>query len=127
MPIKKIASVNSEYKELRCNGVSVWAKVADTYESRARGLSGIESLSDDQGMLFDFHDEQPVAFWMKGCAMDLSIAFITKNGVIANIQDMSTSAPTTLHTSPIPVRYALEVSKGYFTRHDIAIGDKISF
>ena len=126
LTLKKFASVNPEYKELRCNGVSIWAKIADTDRTRTDGLAGVASLPDHQGMLFDFHDEQPVAFWMKGCAVDLSIAFITKTGVIVDIQDMNAAAPTILHNSPIPVKYALEVPQGYFARHDIALGDKIS-
>lgn len=127
LPLRKIASTNPEYKELRCNGVSIWAKVADTDKTRTEGLAGVASLPDHQGMLFDFHDEQSVSFWMKGVnALDLSIAFITKTGVIVDIQDMNAAAPTILHSSPIPVRYALEVPQGYFTRHNIALGDKIS-
>ena len=126
MSLKKIASVNPNYKELRCNGVSIWAKMANTNETRSKGLAGVSSLPDHQGMLFDFLEEQPVSFWMKGCAMDLSIAFITKTGVIVDVQSMNAVAPTTLHSPPIPVRYALEVPQGYFARHNIAIGDKIS-
>lgn len=126
LSLKKIASTNPDYKELRCNGISIWAKVADTNETRIKGLAGVASLPEHQGMLFDFHEEQPVSFWMRGCAMDLSIAFITKNGVVVDIQNMNAKAPTILHNSPIPVRYALEVPQGYFARHNIAVGDKIS-
>lgn len=125
--IKKFASINPEVKRLQCNGVSIWAKVADTDEARQKGLAGVSTLGPNDGMLFDFHREQPVSFWMRGCHLDLSIAFLTKNRVIVGMANMSKDAPTHLHSSPVPVRYALEVPQGFFTQHNIAIGDKISF
>lgn len=124
--LKKFALNSTSYRWLCCNGISIKARVADTDEARTQGLKGINNLPDDEGMLFDFHDEQWASFWMKGCLQSLSIAFITKNGIIADIQEMSINVPTQLYHSPIPVRYALEVNPGFFTRHQIAIGDKIS-
>lgn len=125
--IKKFASINPDLKQLQCNGVTIWAKIADTDETRQKGLAGVSALSPNNGMLFDFHREQPVSFWMRGCHLDLSIAFLTENRVIVGMADMSKNAPTHLHSSPVPVRYALEVPQGFFNRHDISIGDKISF
>jgi uncharacterized membrane protein (UPF0127 family) len=125
--IKRLASVNPDFRRLQCNGVTIWARVADTDKTRQKGLAGVSTLGDNQGMLFDFHHEQPVSFWMRGTCMDLSIAFLTENRIIVGMTDMSKDAPTHLHSSPVPVRYALEVPKGFFMQHNIAIGDKISF
>jgi len=125
--IKRFAKANPEFKTLQCNGVIIRAKIANTDVERAQGLSGVKDLSLNEGMLFDFVTEQPVSFWMRGTCMDLSIAFVTDNKVIVGIQDMSKDVPTLLHNSPIPVRYALEVPKGFFAQNNIAVGDKLSF
>jgi len=124
--IKRFAKANLEFKDLQCNGVVIRAKIADTDQDRAYGLAGVTYLPSNEGMLFDFGTEQPVSFWMRGTHMDLSIAFITENRIIVGIQDMYKDAPTHLHNSPMPVRYALEVPKGFFVQNSIAVGDKIS-
>ena len=125
--IKKFAKVNPEFKHLQCNGITIHAKVVSTDEDRVKGLAGIAILGANEGMLFDFGAEQSVSFWMRGCAFDISIAFMTNNKIIVGMQDMSKDAPTLLHNSPIPVRYALEVPKGFFVQNSISVGDKVSF
>jgi len=123
---KRFAKYSMGHKILRCNEVTIKVLVANTESARAKGLSGTSQIAPDEGMLFDFGAEQPISMWMKNCKFDMSIAFITKNGVIVDIQDMSKDTPTRLHHSPISVKYALEVNKGFFARHNIATGDKIS-
>jgi len=123
---KRFARYSMGHKILKCNDVSIKVLIADTGFTRAEGLSGITQIASDEGMLFDFGTEQPVSMWMKNCKFDMSVAFITKSGVIVDIQDMSKDAPTRLHHSPTSVKYALEVNKGFFARHNIATGDKIS-
>ena len=125
---KKFAKVNPEFRHLQCNGITIRAKVATTNEDRMKGLAGVAALSTNEGMLFDFGAEQPVSFWMRGCtAFDISVAFMTNNKIIVGMQDMSKDAPTHLHNSPMPVRYALEVPKGFFVQNSISVGDKVSF
>lgn len=125
--LHKFARHCTRFQNVQCKNVTIKAMIADTEETRQRGLAGVSTLPDNCGMLFDFGVEQPTSFWMKGCSQDLSIAFITKHGVIVDIQEMSTNNPTRLHHSPTSVRYALEANKGFFTRHNIVPGDKISF
>ena len=125
--IKKFAKTNPQFKRLTCNGIVIDAKVANTDEERARGLGGVEALGPNEGMLFDFGTEQPAAFWMKNCKFNISLAFMTENKIIVGIQNMFKDAPTRLHSSPIPIRYALEVSEGFFAQNGISVGDKISF
>ena len=47
-------------------GVHVFAvEMASTPEEQAKGLMFRRQLPEGQGMLFDFHQEQPTSFWMK--------------------------------------------------------------
>lgn len=127
MPIKRFAKHSPLYKEIYCNGIQIYAMVADTCESRQKGLSGVADLPANHGMLFDFGEEQFTTFHMRGCLQDLSIAFITKHGVIADIQEMTFNNPAKLYRSPLPVRYALEANPGFFVQNHIIPGDKIFF
>ena len=76
-------------------------------------------------MLFIFDKPQIVSFWMKDTSIPLSIAFITSNFTIIQIDDMEPYDVFTIHRSIMPVKYALEVKKGWFRENNIKIGDKI--
>jgi len=100
------------------------AEVADTDATRRIGLMQRTSLPDNNGMLFIFELPDLQCFWMRNTLLPLSIAFIGDDGTIVNIADM---APQTddAHCSTRPVRYALEMSQGWFATHGIQAGNRI--
>ena len=110
-------------------GKRVWLEVADTDMLISRGLGFRTSLPKDQGMIFDFKSNETHSFWMKNCLMDIDVAFIDKNGMVANIYTMPKPAPGTpdseleLYDSEVPVIYAVEMEGGWFDANDIGVGD----
>jgi uncharacterized membrane protein (UPF0127 family) len=106
--------------------VYLQAEIADTPEKQSKGLSNLQSLPENSGMLFVFAMESIIPFWMKDTFIPLSIAFIGKDGVIHEIQDMQ---PQTLdyHLAQAPFLYALEVNQGWFQRHNVKPGDRVEF
>ena len=76
-------------------------------------------------MLFIYPVPGPLSFWMKDTKIPLSIAFIDETGCILSIQKMVPMQIEERYRSPKPVRYALEVNRGWFAKHDIAVGDVI--
>jgi len=88
------------------------------------GLSGRSHLKG--GMLFDFEETVTVPFGMKDTCIPLSIAFISEDKVILDIQDMEPLSED-ISTPAEPYRYALEVNKGYFPENGIDVGDKVEF
>ncbi|MDP8254706.1 MAG: DUF192 domain-containing protein [Candidatus Alcyoniella australis] len=94
-------------------------------EQRQRGLMEREELCEKCGMLFVFEYTRPLSFWMKNTLLPLSIAYIDKQGIIIDIQQMQ---PLTLdsHISSGPALMALEVNQGAFKTAGIKVGDKIS-
>ena len=101
-------------------------EVADTPQSMQRGLMDRLSMPEDAGMLFVFAGDQRTPFWMKDTLIPLSIAFISGDGQILEIQDMQ---PLTedLHRPSYSYRYALEVNQGFFGRHGLGVGDRVEF
>jgi uncharacterized membrane protein (UPF0127 family) len=99
-------------------------EIAATPASREHGLMGRTDLTDDTAMLFVFPDEQTRVFWMKDTPTPLSIAYISKQGVVKEILDMEAFS-----LAPVPSRYsvlyALEVKQGDFARRGVHIGDSI--
>ena len=104
--------------------IPVQVEIADTDAERQTGLSGRTTLAEDAGMLFVFDQEQPLSFWMKDTLIPLSIAYISANGRIVDIQNMQ-PLDETPHPSAEPAQYALEVNQGFFTERGVAVGDTV--
>mgnify|MGYP003949230131 CR=1 FL=1 len=88
------------------------------------GLMFRESLEQDSGMLFVFDSVGEKSFHMKDTMIPLDIAFISEEGIIESIKQLEP-----LNTIPVlsdaDVLYALEVNLGWFSEHNVNIGDKV--
>ncbi|MDR2542158.1 MAG: DUF192 domain-containing protein [Treponema sp.] len=100
----------------------VKAEIADTQETRQKGLMFRTNLPDGQGMFFVFENDQVLSFWMKNTYIPLSIAYITFDGRIVDIIDMFPRNETPVFSSR-SVRYALEVPQNWFSRAGVRTGD----
>lgn len=97
---------------------SIRATVANTPHSRERGLMQNNNLCGNCGMLFIFPQAGKYSFWMKDTPLPLSIAFIAADGSILNIAEMQANTRHE-HSAQGNALYALEMNKGWFTRHGI--------
>ena len=77
-------------------------------------------------MLFVYPDVAIREFWMKNTHIPLDLAFLTKQGRIAEIYQMAPSDPDYRYRSQQPAAMALEVRAGWFEAHDVDIGDSIT-
>jgi uncharacterized membrane protein (UPF0127 family) len=109
-------------------GVHIFGvEMAVTPEEQARGLMFRRELPEMQGMLFDFHSEQPTSFWMKNTYVPLDMIFIRRDGRIlrieANTQPLSEALVPP--DGPVTVRAVLEVIAGTAKKLGIAPGDRV--
>lgn len=109
---------------LRIKDVTITVELARTSPERQRGLMYRTSLGADEGMLFIWDREERRYFYMKNTTIPLSIAYISSEGVILQIEDMQPLDERSV-PSHFSVRYALEVNQGAFERWGIAVGDRI--
>ena len=110
--------------EMQLGDETFIVEVADTVDSQHRGLSGRSGLPENSGMLFIYHTDRKLTFWMKDTNLLLTIAFILEDGTIVSIQDMRPNSSLSVQ-SEVPVRYALELPLGAFERAGIKVGDVI--
>lgn len=103
---------------------AIRAEIADTPQSRVQGLMQRDYLCADCGMLFIFEKADKHDFWMKNTPLPLSIAFISADGSIINIEEMQPDT-TTLHSARGDALYALEMNSGWFARNGLKPGDKV--
>ena len=100
------------------------AQVAATPEQRQTGLMHRKNMPQHEGMIFVFDQPAKQCFWMKNTLIPLSAAFLSDDGTIVNIEDMK---PLVLdgHCSAQPVRFVLEMNKGWFAKKGIKAGSKL--
>jgi uncharacterized membrane protein (UPF0127 family) len=100
------------------------AQVAATPEQRETGLMFRKEMPQQEGMLFVFDLPAQQCFWMKNTVLPLSVAFVADDGTVVNTDEM---APLTLdsHCSAKPVRYVLEMNKGWFAKKGIKPGFRL--
>lgn len=102
----------------------ITAEVADTEPTRVRGLMFRESLAPNHGMLFVFDEKAIHCMWMRNTLIPLSVAFIDDAGAIVNVADMAPRTETS-HCAQRPVRFALEMERGWFAKRGLGAGSRI--
>jgi uncharacterized membrane protein (UPF0127 family) len=100
-------------------------EIAADHTARACGLAYRESLPADRGMLFVMAEPTEFVLWMRDTKMPLSIAFLDEQGRILNIQDAQPAQRRERYSSPADTRYAIEVNRGWFERHQVEVGDTL--
>jgi hypothetical protein len=112
------------------NGAIV-AEVVDTKSSRELGLSGRDSMRNNEGMLFVFDYPGRYGFWMKDMNFPLDIIWINQNGYVVAIESNFTpesylqNPPKTVMNGP-PANYVLEVNTGIAEQLGIFLGSMVS-
>jgi hypothetical protein len=136
-PVLAPETLQTELKTLKLNGSDLVAsearifkvEIADTDEKRMQGLSGRESLPENQGMLFVFDVSDYHTFWMKDMNFSLDFIWISRNQIVEisrNIKPEDYQPPKTL----VPgnkIDKVLEVNAGFAEKIGIKEGDKLEF
>jgi uncharacterized membrane protein (UPF0127 family) len=112
--------------EIYIKGNRFIVECARTDEERRKGLMFRKELPPKKGMVFVFPQYGESPFWMKSTYIPLSIAFLSEDGEILDIKDMSPLS-TDLVKSRYPYKYALEVNQGEFEELGIRPGDYVLF
>jgi len=113
--------------EVKVGNTTIDAEVADTLPKQIKGLMFRSSLPQNEGMLFDFGEEDYHGIWMMNTSIPLDIIWISSDYKIIFIQkdaqpcflDCRTYSPDK------PARYVLEVNANFTNKHSIKIGNKV--
>ena len=116
----KITPTSSVQKSVTINGKNIQVDIADTNDKRTKGLSSVESLPSDQGMLFVFDTKgvSPI-FWMKDMLIPLDIIWISDGKIVQIDKNIPIPAKNTpdanlkTYSAGIPIDYVLEVNVGF--------------
>jgi len=119
-------------KTIKVGNKTINGNLANTAETRSKGLGGVTSMPADQGMLFVFESKKITpSFWMKGMKISLDIIWVSDGKVSqinTNIMPPATNTPDsrlTIYTPTYPIDYVLEVNGGFSTENNIKAGDLV--
>lgn len=145
-----IVSLLSFFSFLSAQEIPLNVEFALTHNQRAWGLMQRAALPENQGMLFYFPSG---SIWMFNTLIDLSVAFLDKEGYVIDLIDLKAYpemmdprrpvrhlADMKYYPSsdaiyqfflqrsfaiPLGTRYVLEMNKGWFKKHQIKEGDQL--
>ena len=133
MEIPRGSSERNDLSALETVSISIAGKatytayVADQDKTRQFGLMNVSEaeLPTDRGMIFVFHSDQLLSFWMRNTLIPLDIAYIRSDGLIVKTYTMEP-----LNEAGYPsieaARFALEVRAGQFAARGIQVGDRVT-
>ncbi|MDB5160439.1 MAG: hypothetical protein JWO99_702 [Candidatus Saccharibacteria bacterium] len=116
-------------QEVRLGTATFTVRLAETDFARKKGLSGVEKLDPNEGLLMVFGGDGRWGIWMKDMKIPLDIIWLDSNKkVIYIVTDASPSLGTSKIFEPKDAaRYVLEVRAGTTKSGAIKIGDTASF
>ncbi|MFH0863134.1 MAG: DUF192 domain-containing protein [Candidatus Altiarchaeota archaeon] len=100
-------------------------RVLDTPRAREKGLMGVESLPEDEGILLVFEKPGIRGEWMKGMRMNTDFIWLDDGGrIIQILEDLSPCGndECPIYSSTSPSLYGIEANSGYARRHNLTAG-----
>ena len=104
---------------------TITVEIAASTSERQQGLMFRQELAEDAGMLFLFPEDSRGGFWMHNTYVPLDIAYIGSDGTVQEIRAAKPLDETAL-VPAAPYRYVLEVNQGWFERHNMGVGARVT-
>ncbi|MGB9608762.1 MAG: DUF192 domain-containing protein [Minisyncoccia bacterium] len=104
--------------------------LSDDSIKRTKGLSGRESLKENEGMLFLFDSAGNYGFWMKDMKFPIDIIWINNDEIVDLSPNLNPEPDKSIFNLKVyypqkPVDKVLEINSGLIEKYNIKIGDKI--
>ena len=109
---------------IRIAGVPLRVEVANTEETRRKGMMFRPRLGPDEAMLFVFDRDANLSFWMKNTDVDLDLAYIRSDGLITQVEHMKAHDLEPVFSRE-PVRFALEAPAGWLEAHGVGVEARV--
>ncbi len=102
-------------------------EIVSNQTDRERGLSGRQSIAENQGMLFIFEGEPKVhCFWMKDMNFPIDILWLSSEQVVLHVEKNVSPLSYPLSLCPnTPSSFVLEVQAGLSERYGIDVGSQL--
>ncbi len=106
---------------------SIQSYVADSDRTRIDGLLVWNTIGENQGLLLDFVRPGEYAIHMQGMKFPIDAVWIDEKDVITLVYKNIQPNSNMTYPAMFPVRYCLELKAGFCKRHNVRIGQKVTF
>jgi uncharacterized membrane protein (UPF0127 family) len=120
---------NQEKSFVIINKQKFTVNLAISNQQKEKGLSILNSLPLNKGMLFPFEKSGIYVFWMKGMKFPIDIIYIQNNKIVEIFKDLPN--PKTTNEAPaiaVPkqkANYVLEINSGLSSKYNFKTGDNV--
>ena len=85
-----------------------------------------QNLTDSDGMLFIWKNEDKRCMWMKNTFIPLDLGFFRDDMTLIEVKDLSPKSLKSVCSSE-PAKYAIELPRGWFSSNNISNNSKLGF
>tara|TARA_B100001121_G_scaffold288215_1_gene286101 strand:- start:180 stop:590 length:411 start_codon:yes stop_codon:yes gene_type:complete len=113
----------------QCSSISIekenlCVELALSQREKSKGLMYRKDLSNSDGMLFIWKNEGNRCMWMKNTFIPLDLGFFREDMTLIEVKELSPRSLDSVCSSE-PAKYALELSKGWFSSRSIKNNSKL--
>lgn len=121
-PVATVAEPFEHRFTVAVGGVPVQLRLAIQPHEMQRGLMFVQSLPEDEGMLFVYDEPQRMSFWMRNTLIPLDIGFFDEAGVLHEVRALYPGVEDPTQSASDRLQFALEVNQGWFGRRGVKPG-----
>ena len=119
-----LASSDKECSSISIEKVNLCVELAISQREKSKGLMYRKNLSESDGMLFIWKNENKRCMWMKNTYIPLDLGFFREDMTLIEVKALFPRSLKSVCSSE-PAKYALELSKGWFSSHNIENNSKL--
>ena len=117
-------SFDKECSFISIEKVNLCVELAISQREKSKGLMYRKDLSNSDGMLFIWKNEGKRCMWMKNTYISLDLGFFREDMTLIEVKELSPRSLNSVCSSE-PAKYALELSKGWFSSHKVKDNSKL--
>lgn len=121
---KALSSVDKQCNSISIEKENLCVELAISQREKSKGLMYRKDLSNTDGMLFIWKNEDKRCMWMKNTYIPLDLGFFREDLTLIEVRDLSPRSLKSVCSSE-PAKYALELPKGWFSTHNIKNNSKL--
>ena len=101
-------------------------ELAISQKEKSKGLMYRKDLTDSDGMLFIWKNEDKRCMWMKNTFIPLDLGFFRDDMTLIEVKNLSPKSLKSVCSSE-PAKYAIELPRGWFSSNNISNNSKLGF
>lgn len=121
---KALSSVDKQCNSISIEKQNLCVELAISQREKSKGLMYRKDLSNTDGMLFIWKNEDKRCMWMKNTYIPLDLGFFREDLTLIEVRDLYPRSLESVCSSE-PAKYALELPKGWFSSHNIKNNSKL--